>query len=88
MSTPKPFSGFCNSRWISAALVFLVRRKWISARIAQLAGLSVAGHIIARSVGQEQTLGDQLCGGLQGSESCDANSHARALLRSDISCLK
>jgi queuine/archaeosine tRNA-ribosyltransferase len=37
---------------------------------------------------QEQTLCEQLCDGLQGNESCDANSHARALPRSYISQLK
>jgi hypothetical protein len=26
---------------------------------------------------QEQTIGDQLCDGLQGNESCDATSHAQ-----------
>jgi hypothetical protein len=36
---------------------------------------------------QEQTLGDQLCDGLQGNGSCDATSRARALPRSYISCL-
>jgi hypothetical protein len=36
----------------------------------------------------QQTLGDQLCDGLQGNESCDATSHALVLPRSYISCLK
>jgi hypothetical protein len=34
------------------------------------------------------TLGDQLRDSLQGSESCDATSHAQALTHSYISCLK
>jgi hypothetical protein len=36
----------------------------------------------------EQTIGDQLCDGLQGNESCDATSHAWALPCSYISCQK
>jgi hypothetical protein len=68
--------------------IFLVWRKEITERISQLAGLSVAGHIIIHSQIQEQTLGDQLCDGLQGSKSCDATSHVRVLLHNYISFLK
>jgi hypothetical protein len=35
----------------------------------------------------EQTLGDRLCDGFQGNESCDATSHVQALTCSYISCL-
>jgi hypothetical protein len=34
-----------NSRCISAALIFSVRRKYKTTRISQLAGLSIAGHM-------------------------------------------
>jgi hypothetical protein len=37
---------------------------------------------------QEQTLGDQMCDGSQGSESCDATSYVWAPPCSYISCLK
>jgi hypothetical protein len=35
-----------NSWWISAALMFLAQRKWITAQISQLAGLSITRHIM------------------------------------------
>jgi hypothetical protein len=61
-----------------ATLMFLEWKKGTTARIWQLAGLSMAGHILTQKR-QEQTLGDQLCDGSQGSRLCDATSHARAL---------
>jgi hypothetical protein len=38
-----------NSQWISAALMFLARRKQITTQVLQLAGLSIAGHITTHS---------------------------------------
>jgi hypothetical protein len=43
--TFRPQTAAHNSRWTSAALVFLARSTWTTARIFQLAGLSIAGHI-------------------------------------------
>jgi hypothetical protein len=43
----------------------------------QMAGLSITEHIITHFV--EHILGDQLCDGLQGNETCDASSNASAL---------
>jgi hypothetical protein len=54
-------------------------------RKPQLAGLS---HRKSLSRRQEQTIGDQLCNGLQGNESCDTTSHAWALPCSYNSCQK
>jgi hypothetical protein len=67
--------------------MFLAWRKWITVNFTT-DRLSIAGHIITPLYGQEHTLGDQLCECLQGNESCDATSHARALPHSYISCLK
>jgi hypothetical protein len=53
-----------NSQLISAALMFLVLIKLITGLILQLGGLLIAGQT-------EQTLGDQLCNGLQENKSCD-----------------
>jgi hypothetical protein len=49
--------------------------------------ISITGHYLTLQR-QEQTLGGYLCDGLQGNKSCDVTSHARALTRSYISCLK
>jgi hypothetical protein len=53
-----------------------------------MAELSITGHIKLTLQRQEQKLGDQLCDGLQGNESCDATSHVQALPHSYISCIK
>jgi hypothetical protein len=74
--------------WTFYTIVLQFLHSLHSDRKPQLGILSVAGHIINHSVGEEQTIGDQLSDGLQGSELCHATSYSRAIPHSEISSQK